>query len=208
MKQAAIEALAGNKSDYKKMKAIARAYATKRECSVQEAVYLVIPELWLRKIFPAVIFLNSNIPEKLYKIFKKKDEIDELPDDSTDIYQRNILDRYIDHPNEHFKNGGYKQIDQLCFADFLSLYYVLPKTTQISENDCQPVVLNDELMELNHRQSRYPVKIELMTHDNEKLKCRKVRTVLRYHQPNPQKILNSMHIICSSNFIHFAMKHT
>ena len=33
------------------MKAIARAYATKRECSVQEAVYLVIPELWLRKIF-------------------------------------------------------------------------------------------------------------------------------------------------------------
>ena len=79
------------------------------------------------------------MPKKRYKIFKKKDEIDELPNDSTDLFQRNMLDRYIDRPNEHFKNGQYRQIDQLCFAEFLSLYYVLVKTTQISENDCQPV---------------------------------------------------------------------
>jgi len=32
------------------MKSIARAYTTKREVSVQEAAYLVLPELWLRKI--------------------------------------------------------------------------------------------------------------------------------------------------------------
>ena len=141
IKQAAREALVGNKSDYEyeKMEAIARAYATERECSVQEAVYIVMPELWLRKIFPAAIFLNSNMPKKRYKIFKKKDEIDELSNDSTDLFQRNMLDRYVDRPNEHFKNGQYRQIDQLCFAEFLSLYYVLAKTTQISENDCQPV---------------------------------------------------------------------
>ena len=42
-------------------------------------------------------------------------------------------------------------------------------------------------MELKHGESRYPDKIELMTHDNEKLKCRKVRAVLRYHQPTSQK---------------------
>ena len=42
-------------------------------------------------------------------------------------------------------------------------------------------------MELNHDESRYPDKIELMTHNKEKLKCRKVRDILRYHQPNPQK---------------------
>ena len=29
---------------------------------------------------------------------------------------------------------------------------------------------NDELMELNHCESKYPDKIELMTHNNEKLK--------------------------------------
>ena len=171
MKQVARETIARNKSDYEKMKAIARAYATKRECSVQQAVYLIVPELWLGKIFPTVIFLNSNMPEKNYKMFKKKDEIGELPDDSTDMFQRNMLDRYIARRNEHFINGRYRQIDQLCFAEFLSLYYVLPKTAQVSENDCQPVVLNDELTELNHGESRYPDKIELMTLNNKKLKC-------------------------------------
>ena len=40
MKQAAREALAGNKSDYEKIKVTARAYAKKRECYVQEAVIL------------------------------------------------------------------------------------------------------------------------------------------------------------------------
>ena len=43
MKQAAKEALSENKSHYEKIKAIARAYATKRECSVREAMYLVMP---------------------------------------------------------------------------------------------------------------------------------------------------------------------
>ena len=46
------------------MKTTAQAYATKRECFVQEAVYLVMPELRLSKIFPKVIFLYSNLPEK------------------------------------------------------------------------------------------------------------------------------------------------
>ena len=76
MKQVAKEALNVNKSHYEKMKAIARTYAVKRKCSVQEAVYLVMPELWLRKIFPKVIFLNSNLPDKRYKIFKMKSKID------------------------------------------------------------------------------------------------------------------------------------
>ena len=40
MKQAAKEALIGNNFRYKKMKSIA-SFATKRECSVQEAVCLV-----------------------------------------------------------------------------------------------------------------------------------------------------------------------
>ena len=30
----------------------------------------------------------------------------------------------------------------------------LPKAAQVSENDCQPVVFNDELMKLNHGDQR------------------------------------------------------
>ena len=54
------------------MKQAAKAYSKKRECSVQEAVYLLMPELWLRKTFPKVIFLNNNVPEKRYKMFRVK----------------------------------------------------------------------------------------------------------------------------------------
>ena len=49
MKQAAIEAKDMGVSKFEKMKLIARAYMNKRECSLQEAVYQMLPELWLRK---------------------------------------------------------------------------------------------------------------------------------------------------------------
>ena len=45
----------------------------------------------LRKTFPGVIFTNNNLPENRFRIFSK---IDELPEDSVDIFKRNI-DRYI-----------------------------------------------------------------------------------------------------------------
>ena len=186
MKQAAKEALNGKKSDYDKMKSIAKAYITKRECSVQEAVYFVMTELWLRKIFPCVIFFNSNLPERRYRIFKKEDEIGELPDDSTDIFQRNMLDRYLDRPNKFFKGGLYEIVDRLCFAEFLSSYYVDARLSKLLESDSQPVVLDDKVMDANHDESIYPKVIPLMS-SNEKLKCRKVRAVLRYHQPSPHK---------------------
>ena len=130
--------------------------------------------------------MNSNLPEKRFRIFKKTAEIDELPGDSTDIFQRNMLDRYLDRPTENFKNGEYKIIDQLCFAEFLSLYYVDAKQIEISENDSQPVILNDKLMDSDHEESVFP-KIAPMITSKEKLKCRKVKAVLRYHQPSPHK---------------------
>ena len=69
------------------MKVIAKAYSTKRECSIQEAIYHILPELRLQKVF--------NMPEKWYKIFKDKCKIDELPEDSTKIFLRNMLDILI-----------------------------------------------------------------------------------------------------------------
>ena len=45
MKQAAREAIKMNHDSYEQMKDIAHAYIRKRECSVQEAVYHIMPEL-------------------------------------------------------------------------------------------------------------------------------------------------------------------
>lgn len=65
MKQAAKEAHLLGKTNLENIRTVARAYFMKRESLVQKAVYLVISEVWLRKTFPKVILLNSNIPERL-----------------------------------------------------------------------------------------------------------------------------------------------
>ena len=88
MNQAAKEAFKMNLDHYEQMKAISRAYITKRECSVQEAVYHVMPELWLRKTYPRVIFANSNLPENRFKICRSEEEIKELPEDSVDVFKK------------------------------------------------------------------------------------------------------------------------
>ena len=56
MKQAAREAFISGKSDLAKMKAIAKAYTLKQECSVQEAVYLLMPELIIPELIIYIIY--------------------------------------------------------------------------------------------------------------------------------------------------------
>ena len=74
------------------MKSVARSYVNKREFSIQECVYHIVAGQWLRKTLPGVIFANSNVPEKRYRICRDEKDISELPQDSTDIFKRNITD--------------------------------------------------------------------------------------------------------------------
>ena len=59
MKQAVKKTFKSDLTDFEKK--IAKGQIAKRECSVQEAAYLLKPELWLRKPF-----LNNNLPESRY----------------------------------------------------------------------------------------------------------------------------------------------
>ena len=40
--------------------------------TLQEAVYQVMLELWIRKVFPGALHANSNIPEKLVGMMLSK----------------------------------------------------------------------------------------------------------------------------------------
>ena len=75
------------------------------------------------------------MPEKRYEVYKKKTDTDELPHDSTDLFQHNTLYCYLDQPNRDLKKAKYKIIDQICFADFLSLYYINAKSVDHSSID-------------------------------------------------------------------------
>ena len=168
--------------DFKdRMKKVAIAFLSHRQCSVQEAVYQLMPELWLRKTFPLVTFANTNLPEKRFKMCKSARELEELPDDSIEVFKKNNLDRYMERPNVTFKKGKYALLDGFCYAEFLSNYDLETKPLSVANNDCQPEVLEDDDPD---KPIRYPKIIPLMS-SKEKMRCRNVKKVLRYHIPNP-----------------------
>ena len=51
-------------------------------------------------------------------MFKKKAEIDELPGDSTDIFQHDILDHYLDRPNEILRMVNIKLLINFVLQSF------------------------------------------------------------------------------------------
>ena len=112
MKQVFKESLEIGTGSYEQMKLVDHANASKRECSLQEAVYHVVSELWLRKVFPGVLFANSNIPGKCFRMMLSKKKSSELPEDSTDVYKRNMVDRYFIRPK-------YVVFENLCYALFI-----------------------------------------------------------------------------------------
>ena len=109
MKQAFKESLEKGAGSYEQMKSVTHAYASKRECSPKEAAYQIMPVLWLRKVFPGVLYVNSNIPEKRVRMMLSEKEIAELPEDSTYIYKRNMMNRYMIRPHDAL-------FEQLCYA--------------------------------------------------------------------------------------------
>ncbi|XP_066912801.1 uncharacterized protein [Clytia hemisphaerica] len=183
MNQAVQEAFENDLDKYQQMKSIAHAYVSKREVSVQEAVYLSMPELWLRKVFPGVTFANTNVPEKRFRMCLSENE-SELPEDSTSIFKKNMLDRYCDRPTNNYANGIYVSVSKMCYAEFLRFYSI--KYVDNKENDCQPNELVDDLVESNHPTNGYPNIVPLLS-SRDKLKCRKVPLVLRLHEPNRNK---------------------
>ena len=85
MKQAVQEIKLQNLSARVEMKKFAYLFICSRQISVQEAVYLCLPELWLRKCQPGAMFLNTNLHHEQIGLLKTEKELLEMPEDSKDI---------------------------------------------------------------------------------------------------------------------------
>ena len=70
------------------MKTIAVAYLRNQEFSVKETIYHILPELKLKKTFPAVCFVNINLPEERVQVLLSEKELTKLPDDSLHILMK------------------------------------------------------------------------------------------------------------------------
>ena len=122
MKQAVQDAFEKELDNSEKMKSFANAYINKREYSIQECVYYILPGQWLRKTFPGMIFANSNVAEKRFRVDLNGDEIFELPENSNKIFKQNVVDRLIDRPNTTNFGGKFSVLDTLCFSEFNPKY--------------------------------------------------------------------------------------
>ena len=116
MKQAAKAAFENNMHHYETMKTIAKAYLSNREFFVQQAVYYILPELKLRRVFPAVYF-NSAIPlEERVQVLLSQKKLGELLNDSLNISKKSNIDCYMERPSVTFCNGKYTILDNFCYA--------------------------------------------------------------------------------------------
>lgn len=179
---AAKEAKAANMNVREGLKKIGAAFLSTREVSSQEAAYRCMPELWLRKIFPGTVFVNTDLPDKRIRMAKSQQELEELDDDSTDVFKSNIIQRYSKRPHVPC-------VDNLCLAEFSAIYYKEYNIKSQENSDAQPEVLSENLVEANHTSCEItplPEKIRLID-SNETMKRRKVKAVIRYHTPNKQK---------------------
>ena len=159
---AAKEAKSSNMNVRDGLKKIGAAFLSTREVSSQECVYRCMPELWLRKRFPKTIFVSTDLPERRVHVTKTRHELDELDDDSTDIYKSNIIERYSLRPK------AIASVDKLCIAQFAAFYYKDYRTDDAETKDSQPDILNDDLLESHHSKENtedsisLPAKIKLM----------------------------------------------
>jgi hypothetical protein len=141
----------------------------------------VFPELWLRKIFPKTIFVSTDFAENRVRVTKTQRELDELDDDSTDIFKSNIIVRYSDRPR------SIPAVNNMCLALFAANYFKDYKSDFHEVSDSQPQILSDNFIESqNIENTGLPDRIKLMN-TKEVMKCRKVKAVIRYHIPNKRK---------------------
>ena len=96
-------------------------------------MYHILPELRLRRIFPAVHFVNTNPPEERVPVLPSEKELCKLPDNSPNIFKKSNIDLYTERPSATFCNGKYSISDNFCYAEFLVYYTFENKPSKTGE---------------------------------------------------------------------------
>ena len=102
-------------------------------------------------------FVNTNLSEEHSKILQTEEQLSSLLEGSTDIFQRNNIDRYLAKPSVSFCDGKYSIPDSFCFAEFTAYYSLRYKPKETDEGEeYKPDLPPDSLMEGNHEDLYYP----------------------------------------------------
>ena len=128
----------------------------------------ILSDLKLRRVFLAVNFVNTNVPEGRTQVLLSGKEVKKLRDEGPDIFKKLNIDWHIDRPN-------------VLFSSKLSAYYTIDNKSNHS-SEYHPE-FQDKLIQENYEECGYPNQIKLMKPQT-KMRCCKVRRILCYHDPD------------------------
>ncbi|CAB3991532.1 Hypothetical predicted protein [Paramuricea clavata] len=124
--------------------------------------------------------VNTDFAENRVRFAKKQQELDELDDDSTDIFKSNIIVRYSDRPK------NIPVIKDMCLALFAAHYFKDYKSDFNEVSDSQPEVLNDDFMEsqnIENHNTGLPDRIKL------KLFGEDQTYISKFYEPDVQEVV-------------------
>ena len=87
-----------------------------------------------------LLFLSTELPEERIYVTKSQQELEDLDDDSTDVFKSNIVEHYSIRPD------SIPSIDILCLAEFAAYYYKDYRKDSDETSDAHPEVLTDEVI--------------------------------------------------------------
>ena len=83
-----------------------------REVNAQEASYRIL-SMPLKQMSRKVVFINTAAKEDRVSLLKLINQIQDMDEDSEDIYQTSLIDRYVARPD---------QLNNMCLAEFAANY--------------------------------------------------------------------------------------
>jgi len=112
MREAANDIRRGNSRIRQKLQYFGHKIILGTEISAQEAVYYCLG-LALSESSNKCVHINTFPPEQRVRMFRPTIVLQNMPQNSTDFFQKGLLDRYEQRPDSH---------EGLCLADFAASY--------------------------------------------------------------------------------------
>ena len=112
LRSACDEARQGNSTIKQQVRDIGNTFLNNVEISAQEAVYIVL-QLAMRKSSRQVVFINTSPPENRVRLLKSMNDINDMEDDSEQIYVTGLLKRYTKRP---------ASLEHISLADWAAWY--------------------------------------------------------------------------------------
>ncbi|KAI8126960.1 hypothetical protein CVS40_3158 [Lucilia cuprina] len=112
LNEAMDEIRSGNFTVKQRLQHIGNKFISASEVSGQEASYNILG-MHLSQCSSSEVYINTLHPDKRVRILKSRRELENIPGESTDVFQKNLLDHYIARPND---------MQDYCLAHFAAYY--------------------------------------------------------------------------------------